>query len=83
MATKKVQLKDLIEGDDYKAKVEGLSFEEGLQLLEELVGSVEGGGLVLERSIASYERGVELLAHLRGVLAKAEEKLRVLGSTQL
>lgn len=57
-----------------------LPFEQGLKLLEEVVASVESGALPLERAILSYERGAELLQHLRRLLSGAEEKLRVLSA---
>lgn len=76
---KKVTVKELIDTPDYKALLQQLTFEEGLSLLDELVASVESGELALERSITSYERGVGLLDHLRSVLNKAEEKLKLLG----
>ena len=75
---KKITLEDLLKGDTAEGKIKELSFEEGLKLLEELVSSVEDGTLSLEKSISSYERGVQLVGRLREVLSGAEEKLRML-----
>lgn len=66
----------LTEGGEKRIK--GVSFEHGLHLMEQLVQSVESGTLPLEDSIRSYERGAELLKHLRGLLAGAEEKIKIL-----
>jgi len=64
--------------DKADARVKELSFEDGLKLLEELVGKVESGTLPLDRSVLAYERGVLLMEHLRSLLAGAEKKLQVL-----
>ena len=72
-----VELEDLLKSEDPRKLIEGLKFENGMQLLEQLVGQVEGGGLDLERSMVSYERGLVVLEHLREVLSRAEQKLQV------
>lgn len=66
---------------DLEKRLGELSFEGGLKLLEELVTRVESGTLPLEQAILSYERGVSLVAKLRGLLAGAEEKLKVLNKS--
>jgi exodeoxyribonuclease VII small subunit len=55
-----------------------VSFEKGMQLLEQLVAAVEKGQLPLEASIQSYERGAILVAKLREVLSGAEARLKVI-----
>ena len=75
---KAVTLKELLTAEDLEAKVESLSFEDALRLLEELVEKVESGSLALDKAVLSYERGVALIERLRGLLAGAEEKLRLL-----
>ncbi len=75
---KTLKLEDLLVDGDVSEKVTSLSFEQGLALLEELVGSVESGNLALDKSVLSYERGSILVEHLRAKLTGAEEKLRVL-----
>jgi exodeoxyribonuclease VII small subunit len=72
-----LNLKDLL-ADEGEKKVAEVSFEGGLKLLEELVGKVESGSLPLDKAILSYERGVSLITHLRGVLKGAEQKLQTL-----
>jgi exodeoxyribonuclease VII small subunit len=60
------------------ARIAELRFEEALTLLEGVVAAVESGNLPLDQAIGSYERGTQLIQHLRGLLSGAEEKLRVL-----
>lgn len=73
-----VTLEALLSGDVSEEQVNGLSFEQALKLLEEVVTSVESGSLPLDRAIGSYEHGTSLIKHLRKLLSGAEEKLRVL-----
>ena len=75
---KPIKLEDILGSDTPKEKVDALSFEQGLVLLEELVKSVESGALPLDKALLSYERGVVVIEHLRKKLSGAEEKLRVL-----
>jgi exodeoxyribonuclease VII small subunit len=73
-----VSLETLLSGGDLSAEVAKLNFEEGLRLLEALVGAVESGSLPLERAVTSYEGGSRLVEHLRTLLSGAEERIRVL-----
>jgi exodeoxyribonuclease VII small subunit len=73
-----VTLEALLSGEVSEEQVNGLSFEQALKLLEEVVTSVESGNLPLDRAIGSYEHGTSLIKHLRKLLSGAEEKLRVL-----
>lgn len=77
-----LNLKDLL-ADEGEKKVAEVSFETGLKLLEELVGKVESGSLPLDKAVLSYERGVSLITHLRGVLKGAEQKLQTLKPSEL
>lgn len=63
---------------DGEQTVAGLSFEAGMRELEELVQKVEAGNLSLEKVVSSYEHGVKLVKHLRGLIKGAEEKIRIL-----
>ncbi len=49
--------------------IAGLSFEQALAQLEQIVSQLESGQAELERSIVLYERGAKLKAH-------CEERLR-------
>ena len=71
-------LKDLLSDEKEGLDLSGVSFEEGIRLLEELTEKVEAGSLPLDRAIVAYERGSALVAHLRALVSGAEEKLRIL-----
>lgn len=75
---KKITVEDVLQGAIGSEQVQSLSFEDALGLLEEVVSAVEAGTLSLDQSIGAYERGSQLVAHLRALLSKAEEKLKVL-----
>jgi exodeoxyribonuclease VII small subunit len=75
----KISLEDIMQGRVTTEQVAKLSFEEALTLLEGVVSAVESGSLPLDQAIGSYERGTQLVQHLRALLSGAEEKLRVLG----
>ena len=71
-----VTLEALLAAEDPGSLLKEIKFENGMKLLEELVRQVESGGLDLEHSMASYERGMIVLDHLRSVLERAEQKLQ-------
>ncbi len=73
-----VTLEGLLRGEVGAKEVSSLKFERALQLLEEVVASVESGSLPLDQAVGSYEQGTVLIQHLRALLTGAEEKLRVL-----
>lgn len=60
---------ELVPGQD-------LSFEEALAQLEELVATMEAGGLALSDAVNSYERGMGLAAYCTDLLASAELRIR-------
>lgn len=66
-----------------RLSIEALSFEDGIKLMERLVQAVESGSLPLETAITSYEKGADLLKHLKGKLSGAEERLKVLKNGEL
>lgn len=80
-AGKKISLEDVMQGQVSTDDVMRLSFEEALVLLEGVVSAVESGNLPLDQAIGSYERGTQLVQHLRDLLSGAEEKLRILGES--
>jgi exodeoxyribonuclease VII small subunit len=57
------------------AEIDGLSFEQALAELEQIVGKLESGQAPLEDSITLYERGAALKAHCEKRLEAA--RLRV------
>lgn len=55
-----------------------MSFREAMNELDQTVSLLEGNTLELEESLASYERGVALLANLKTRLSDAQQKVEVL-----
>jgi len=55
-----------------------LSFEEAMAELEAIVGSMEGGQLPLEQSLAAYKRGAELLQQCQKILHDAQQQIKIL-----
>lgn len=63
-----------------------ITFEEGMQELEELVRSLESGQMPLEDSFKAYERAMELKKALGAMLDESDKRIRVLteaGETEL
>lgn len=58
--------------------VEGLTFEQALEQLDQLVRRMESGDLGLDESIAAYRRGAELARFCQGRLADAERQIQLL-----
>lgn len=54
------------------------TFKEAIDELEKITGSLESGELELERSLALFERGVELIKYCQGKLDGAEAKVEML-----
>ena len=55
--------------------VQDMSFEEAMKELEAVVGQLERGDVVLDQSIALYERGAALKMRCEDELKRAEEKV--------
>ena len=60
---------------------EEFSFEEGLNRLEEIVQTLEAGGLSLEEAIALFEEGMQLAKICSQRLDTAELKISQLQTT--
>jgi exodeoxyribonuclease VII small subunit len=54
------------------------SLEAALAELEKIVSSMEDGKLPLERSLAAYKRGAELLKYCQAALQDAQQQVKVL-----
>lgn len=54
------------------------TFEEQLAALEEMIASMEAGGLSLDESLKRYEEGIKLVSALEEELKQAEQRLTVL-----
>lgn len=59
-------------------RIEDMTFREAMAELDRTVSVLESNTLELEDSLASYERGVALLADLKKRLAAAQQKVDVL-----
>lgn len=57
------------------APVAGLTFEQALAELEQVVHRLESGAASLEESIALYARGTDLRRHCEDKLKAAEERV--------
>ena len=55
-----------------------ITFESGMQELEELVRTLEGGQMPLEESFKAYERATELRDALKKLLDESDRRIRVL-----
>src|SRR5262249_4417466 len=58
--------------------VDELTFEQALERLEGVVRELESNETGLDRSLARYEEGVQLLRRCRAILDAAERKVRIL-----
>ncbi len=59
---------------------DGLTFEQALAGLDEVVGKLEGGEVGLEEAVALFERGQAYLAACRERLAAAQRRIEELTS---
>ena len=55
-----------------------LTFEEGLQELEQLARALEAGTMTLEDSFAAFERANKLKSELEKMLDEGDRRIRVL-----
>jgi exodeoxyribonuclease VII small subunit len=62
-------------------KVEELSFEQAMAELDGIVLEMERGEIPLEASLKQFERGVTLARHTQKLLQDAEQKVKILTST--
>ena len=54
------------------------SFEAAIEELEKIVARMESGELNLEQALGAHKRGLELAQYCQGVLARAQQQVRVL-----
>ncbi len=62
-------------GKKQKDDVGGLSFEESIKELTNIVGKIEQGEIPLQDSLEQYEKGMTLIKHCRDILQKAEKQI--------
>lgn len=63
------------QADPIPDDIKMLSFEEALEELKSLVGSLESGESKLDQAIAAYERGALLKSHCETKLREAKAKI--------
>jgi exodeoxyribonuclease VII small subunit len=61
--------------DEQAPAIAGMSFEQALKALEDVVRKLEGGEVPLEESIGLYERGEELRRHCQARLDAAQVRI--------
>ncbi len=54
------------------------AFESALAELEEIVSDMEAGQLPLEKSLAAYKRGAELMKFCQNALQDAQQQVKIL-----
>jgi exodeoxyribonuclease VII small subunit len=60
---------------DEQAAIDGMSFEDALKELEDIVRNLESGQAKLDDAIRSYERGAALKRHCEAKLRDAQVKV--------
>lgn len=66
---------------EYEEKVEKMSFEESMKELEELVKTLENGGIDLDKSLEIYEQAVVLRNHCQVILEESERRIQKIMET--
>jgi exodeoxyribonuclease VII small subunit len=61
----------------------GPGFEPAMAELEQLVSQMEAGSLPLEASLASYQRGSELVKYCNAQLERVEQQVKLLEEDML
>ncbi len=70
-------------GKKQKDDVGGLSFEEAIKELTNIVGKIEQGEIPLQNSLEQYEKGMTLIKHCRDILQKAEKQIEKITEANL
>lgn len=59
-------------------KLTDLTFEQAMKRLEDIVSQLEAGEAPLDKSMALFEEGAKLSAHLSSLLDRAEQKVTMM-----
>ena len=57
---------------------EVVSFEKGIEKLEQIVGSLDQNDLPLDEALARFQDGIELVRHCNSLLDVAEDQVKKL-----
>lgn len=74
MADKKV----VSQKEQEKEELDGMSFEQAMSRLEEIVRSLEDGTAQLDSSLSMFEEGVKLVGFCNRKLDDAERRIKIL-----
>lgn len=66
-----------------RASAQPANFEAATTELERIVADMESGQLTLEQSLASYQRGAELLQFCQAALNAAQQQVQILENATL
>jgi exodeoxyribonuclease VII small subunit len=66
-----------------RSEINGLSFEEALKELENIINLLEAGEVPLDETITLYDRGSDLKKYCELKLRSAEEKIQKISQKQL
>ncbi|MCI8379946.1 MAG: exodeoxyribonuclease VII small subunit [Lachnospiraceae bacterium] len=59
-----------------------ITLEESFEALDEIIESLQGGGLTLEESFKRYEEGMKLIKNCNDSIDKVEKKLIVISGDE-
>ena len=59
-----------------------ITLEESFEALDEIIESLQGGGLTLEESFKRYEEGLKLIKNCNDSIDKVEKKLIVISGDE-
>ena len=59
-------------------KTKGFSFEQALTRLEEIVARLESGDIELDRALALYQEGTDLMAKCQAALQDVQRRIKKL-----
>ena len=60
-----------------------MTFEEKMQLLDELVNKMELGGMSIEESMESYEKGMKIIKECEEYINKAKLKIEKISDGEI
>lgn len=59
-----------------------ITLEESFEALDEIIESLQGGGLTLEESFKRYEEGMKLIKNCNDSIDKVEKKLIIISGDE-
>ncbi len=72
----------IMAGKNQKSDISKLNFEQTIKELTGIVAKIEQGEIPLQDSLEQYERGMALIKHCRGILAKAEKRIEKISESK-